>query len=93
MSDPAVGIFWNVSVKLLETINLSRDDGYDKKQNGKYSPEVRAPAVRMVFEHQGSYGNASGRDCGYCTQDWLRLASNRRSAASGIPTTTPSLKR
>ena len=27
------------------------------KMANRYSPEVRARAVRMVFEHQGSYGN------------------------------------
>ncbi|SFD97230.1 Transposase [Sulfitobacter brevis] len=26
----------------------------------RYSPEVRAPAVRMVFEHQGSYETQAG---------------------------------
>ena len=26
------------------------------KMANRYSPEVRARAVRMVFEHQGSYG-------------------------------------
>ena len=28
-----------------------------KKTSAKYSPEVRARAVRMVLEHQGEYGS------------------------------------
>ena len=31
---------------------------------GRYSPEVREPAVRMVFEHQGPYDS-----------QWAALAS------------------
>lgn len=39
-------------------------------------------------------GQWAGNICQFATPSvWLRLASNRRSAASGIPTTTPSLKR
>jgi transposase len=30
------------------------------KMKSRYSPEVRAPAVRMVFEHQGSYETRAG---------------------------------
>ena len=30
------------------------------KMKSRYSPEVRAPAVRMVFEHQGSYETQAG---------------------------------
>ena len=41
-----------------------------RKMANRYSPEFRARAVRMVFEHQGSY-ETSGRDSGYCTQDRL----------------------
>ena len=44
-----------------ETINLSKDDGYDKKQNGKsLLARGRAGAVRMVFGHQGSYETQAG---------------------------------
>ncbi|TGN55829.1 hypothetical protein E4L95_14690 [Paracoccus liaowanqingii] len=30
------------------------------KMANRYSPEVRARAVRMVFEHQGSYETQAG---------------------------------
>jgi len=30
------------------------------KMSNRYSPEVRARAVRMVFEHQGSYETQAG---------------------------------
>ena len=30
------------------------------KASNRYSPEMRARAVRMVLEHQGSYGTQSG---------------------------------
>jgi hypothetical protein len=46
---------------LSETINSNKDDGYDKKQNGKsLLARVRARAVRMALEHQGSYETQAG---------------------------------
>ncbi|CAN0544047.1 unnamed protein product, partial [Ectocarpus sp. 8 AP-2014] len=46
---------------LSETINLSKDDGYNKsKMANRYSPEARTRVGRMVFEHQGSHETQAG---------------------------------
>ena len=40
---------------MLETFDLTKEEGYGKsKTSNRYSPEVRARAVRMVLEHQSS---------------------------------------
>ncbi len=44
------------------------------KMANRYSPEVRARAVRMVFAHQGSYETQGERDRGDCAKDRLYSA-------------------
>ncbi len=60
----------------------------------RYSPEVRARAVRMVFEHQGSYEAQAG-DRGHCTQDgcipqtlsgWVKQAEKDSGMRDGVTT-------
>jgi transposase-like protein len=44
------------------------------KMANRYSPEVRARAVRMVLEHQSSYETQAACDSGDCTEDRLYSA-------------------
>ena len=41
------------------------------KTSNRYSPEMRARAVRMVLEHQGSYETQSAAVAAIAPQDWL----------------------
>ena len=62
------------------------------KMANRYSPEVRARAVRMVFEHQGSYETQAGAiapkiDCIPQTlRGWVKQAEKDRGMRDGVTT-------
>jgi transposase len=62
------------------------------KTSGRYSPEVRARAVRMVLDHQGDYASQWAALCSIaakigCTAEtlrrWVRQAERDSGARSG----------
>ncbi|KKN49624.1 hypothetical protein LCGC14_0640860 [marine sediment metagenome] len=67
----------------------------NSKMANRYSPEVRARAVRMVFEHQGSYEMQAGAiaaiapkiDCIPQTlSGWVKQAEKDRGMRDGVTT-------
>ena len=61
---------------LSETVKLSKDDGYDEKQNGKLLL-ARFPRACGSEGLRASklLGNAGGRDCGDCTEDRMGVVA------------------
>jgi transposase len=65
------------------------------KMANRYSPEVRARAVRMVFEHQGSYETQAGAIAAIAPKigcipqtlrEWVRQAEKDSGKRDGVTT-------
>ena len=65
------------------------------KMANRYSPEVRARAVRMVFEHQGSYETQSGAIAAIAPKigcipqtlrEWVKQAEKDSGMRDGVTT-------
>src|SRR5690554_5189705 len=65
------------------------------KMANRYSPEVRARAVRMVFEHQGSYETQAGAIAAIAPKigcipqtlrDWVKQAEKDSGMRDGVTT-------